>query len=219
MASIAVRGGFLLIGVEEDKAAHTFSVVDVDLHAGIAETIDSVARSRITPPLAVVPTALANQPGSVQGLLVIEVPESPDTPHMVAGVYYGRSATGKVPLDDDEVERLILRRGRTEDRLRAAIAGTKQYAAQPATVVDNGHFFLTVVPTAVSGNVSGAHPGQPGAEAVSRPLHRGGQQRCPGRRCATPERQHRLRRADGPSAQPSTHAAPGSVESGEIYRI
>ena len=145
LASLAVRGGYLVFGVEEDKVRHTFSVVDMPLPAQLDQTVDQVARGFITPPLLVTPTLLTNPAGPGQGMMVIEVPESPDAPHMVGGIYYGRSETGKVPLADDEVERLILRRGRGDQRLLAAMADT--LAADPEPGTEAAHFYLTAVPT------------------------------------------------------------------------
>lgn len=146
MASLAVRGGYLIFGVEENKANHTFKVVDMPLPAHLEQTIDQVARDRITPPLSVVPHLLPNpaSPGH-DGMMVIEVLESPDAPHMVSGTYYGRSETGKIRLPDDEVERLVLRRGRADDRLRAAMATTVRVDPEPDT--EPAHFYFTAVPS------------------------------------------------------------------------
>jgi hypothetical protein len=145
LASLAVRGGYLIFGVEEDKASHDFTVTDLPLPAHLDQTVDQVARDLITPPLLVTPTLLPNPANAGQGMMVIEVAESPDAPHMVGGVYYGRSETGKVKLADDDVERLILRRGRTDQRLQTAMAGT--LAADPEPATEAGHFYLTAVPT------------------------------------------------------------------------
>src|SRR5947207_8499173 len=47
MASMAVRGGYLIYGVAEDKTNHTFSAYSIDLPVGIAETIDQIARDLV----------------------------------------------------------------------------------------------------------------------------------------------------------------------------
>lgn len=145
LASLAVRGGYLVFGVEEDKASHTFAVADMPLPAHLDQTVDQVARDLITPPLLVTPTLLTHPGNPGHGMMVIVVAESPDAPHMVGGIYYGRSETGKVKLADDEVERLILRRGRADQRLQAAMAGT--LAADPEPGTEAGHFYFTAVPT------------------------------------------------------------------------
>ena len=145
LASMAVRGGYLVFGVEEDKASHTFTVVDMPLPAHLDQTVDQVARDLITPPLLVTPTLLPNPEDHARGMMVIEVAESPDAPHMVGGIYYGRSETGKVKLTDDDIERLILRRGRADQRLQTAMADT--LAADPEPESEAGHFYFTAVPT------------------------------------------------------------------------
>ena len=145
LASLAVHGGYLIFGVEEDKVAHAFTVVDMPLPAHLDQTVDQVARDFTTPPLLVTPTLLPNPANLGQGMMVTEVAESPDAPHMVGGIYYGRSETGKVQLADDEVERLILRRGRADQRLQEAMTGT--LAADPEPGTEAGHFYLSAVPT------------------------------------------------------------------------
>jgi hypothetical protein len=145
LASLAVRGGYLIFGVEEDKASHAFTVVDMPLPAHLDQTVDQVGRDLITPVLLVTPTLLPNPDDPAQGMMVIEVAESPDAPHMVGGTYYGRSETGKVKLTDDDVERLILRRGRTDQRLQSAMADT--LSADPEPGSEAGHLYLTAVPT------------------------------------------------------------------------
>jgi hypothetical protein len=61
LASMAVLGGYLVYGVKEDKARHLFEVDDMQLPVGLHETVDAVARDRITPPLSVVPTLAPNR--------------------------------------------------------------------------------------------------------------------------------------------------------------
>ena len=56
MASLAVLGGFLVYGVKENKVKHLFTVDEMSLAVGLHETVEAIARNRITPPLAVVPT-------------------------------------------------------------------------------------------------------------------------------------------------------------------
>jgi hypothetical protein len=145
LASLSVRGGYLIFGVEEDKASHTFTVVDMPLPAHLDQTVDQVARDFIDPPLLAAPTLLTNPGNPGHGMMVIEVAESPDTPHMVGGIYYGRTETGKVKLTDEEVEHLILRRGRVDQRLQDAMAGT--LAADPEPDAEATHFYLTAIPT------------------------------------------------------------------------
>ena len=105
LTSFANDGGGLLIGVREDKDAGTLHVAPVPL-AGLAETIDQIARSRCDPPLYVVCHPLpgpADSDSPAHGVLLVQVPPSPLAPHMVEGRYYGRgdtttsSPTGRSP--------------------------------------------------------------------------------------------------------------------------
>lgn len=143
LASLAVRGGFLVFGVAEDKTKGAFTVQDMPLPAGLDVTIDQVARDQIDPPLLVAPTLLHDPQHAGRGLLVVEVPDSPYAPHMVDGAYYGRSETGKVKLSDAQVERMILGRGRVESLLEAEMKATA--AADPESPADHVRFYLTAV--------------------------------------------------------------------------
>lgn len=108
------------------------------------QAADQVARDFIDPPLLVAPTLLINPSSPGQGMMVIDVTESPWAPHQVGGIYYGRSETGKVKLTDDEIERLILRRGRADQGLQDAMAAT--LAADPEPGTEAAHLYLTAVP-------------------------------------------------------------------------
>jgi hypothetical protein len=144
MASMAPMGGYLVYGVKEDKDRHLFEVDEMPLPVGLHETVDAVAQDKITPALTVVPT-LVHEPEATHGFLVVEIPPSPDSPHMADSIYWGRSETGKVRLTDAEVERLILGRSRLLGRLDGAMAATVD--SDPITTTRQGcHFYLTAVP-------------------------------------------------------------------------
>jgi hypothetical protein len=147
LASMAVLGGYLVYGVKEDKAKHLFEVDDMQLPVGLHETVDAVARDKITPPLNVVPTLVPSPETTSTGFLVVEVPQSPDAPHMADSIYWGRSETGKVRLADEQVERLMRARDRQSERLAEAMQGTAR--SDPLRMNDRGagcHFYFTAVP-------------------------------------------------------------------------
>jgi hypothetical protein len=144
MASMAVLGGYLVYGVDEDKSKHRFTVDAMKLPVGLHETVDAVARSRITPPLNVSPFLVPDLDDTTRGFLVIEIPPSPDAPHMVEGIYWGRSETGKVRLIDADVERLILARSRRVEYLADAMMATAR--SDPAPSSQYCHFYFTAVP-------------------------------------------------------------------------
>lgn len=75
LASFAVDGGVIAVGIADD-ASTAGTVVDVDL-PGLAERVDQVARSRVTPPLSVLCRALPNPDQPDRGVLLVEIPPSP----------------------------------------------------------------------------------------------------------------------------------------------
>jgi hypothetical protein len=144
LASFAVHGGLIVVGVAEDKEQRTFSLHPIPL-AGLAERVDQVARSLIDPPLQVACTeVLAGAEGL--GYLLISVPASPLAPHMVDGKYRGRSDTTNAALSDGEVRRLheraMLHRARATEILRDEIARDPS----PATEQPEAHLFVIAQP-------------------------------------------------------------------------
>src|SRR6266568_1455287 len=102
----------------------------------------STSRSGCSPKVL---TPVPNPADRTRGFLVIEVPASPDSPHMVDGTYWGRSETGKVRLSDHEVERLILGRNSYSSRIAEAMHQTAE--SDPITLPWQGcHFYFTAVP-------------------------------------------------------------------------
>ena len=147
MASMAELGGFLVYGVKEDKVKHSFTVDEMPLPVGLHETVDAVARNRITPPLTVVPTLVGNPEYPTTGFLVIEIPDSPDAPHMADFTYWGRSETGRVRLSDDRVEQLITARVRRFERLSEEMQATIDVDPILPDHRQLSHFCFTAVPT------------------------------------------------------------------------
>jgi hypothetical protein len=147
MASMAELGGFLVYGVREDKINHAFVVDEMPLPVGLHETADAIARDRITPPLTVVPSLVPNPANRASGLLVVEIPESPDSPHMVDFTYWGRSETGRVRLGDERVERLIMARARRDDQLSGEMRATVEADPLGGSPQQMSHFYFTAVPT------------------------------------------------------------------------
>lgn len=146
LASLAVYGGFLIYGVRENKANHTFTVVDMELPRNLDQQVVNAARTRITSPLEVEPTLLTNPANPSSGLMVIEIPSSPEAPHNVRGTYFTRSSVGKEPMRDDEVERLILRRRKADQLLTEAMHATREaVSTDPANA--GAHLYLTALPT------------------------------------------------------------------------
>lgn len=121
LASLSIDGGRLYIGVDEDgdpPALHPLPEM-----GRLAERIDQVARSRITPPLYVRCQQIPDPRAAGEGYLVVTVPPSPDAPHMVEGRYRGRGDITNLVLTDQEVRDALVRRAgltRTAEQLLAA---------------------------------------------------------------------------------------------------
>lgn len=96
LASMAVDGGCLLIGVAEQSG--DIQPVPITLK-GLREHVEQVARAHIDPPLSVECLEMqTKQPGL--GYLRIVIPTSPTAPHMVRKIYRGRGDATNIKLDD-----------------------------------------------------------------------------------------------------------------------
>ena len=141
LASLAVDGGSLYIGVDE-KAPGGDPLRPQPL-AGLRERVDQVGRSRVTPPLFVESHEIPADGRPGLGYLEVVVRASADAPHQVEGIYFGRSDTGKCRLSDQQVERLMREREQqrhgAEDALQALIA------ADPYQGEDRAHPHLFIV--------------------------------------------------------------------------
>ncbi len=81
LASFAVDGGALLIGVAEHKDTRTFEAVPIALH-DVIERIEQIAANRVDPPLVVRPREIPSDKEGL-GYVWVDIPASPDAPHMV----------------------------------------------------------------------------------------------------------------------------------------
>lgn len=114
LASLAVDGGLLLIGIE-DHNSYAGAVRGVEL-ARLADRVDQVARDRVRPSLVVRSHEICDPDRPGWGCLLIHVPPSAEAPHMVDHVYYGRGDRANVRLGDEQVRAIIegRRRNRTD---------------------------------------------------------------------------------------------------------
>jgi hypothetical protein len=142
LASLAIHGGFLFIGIDESTGP---GLSPIPLH-GLAERVEQVALSRIDEPLHVTTFPISSANNAVTGYLVVRVPASPRAPHMAGHRYWGRGDKTKYQLSDGEVERLMQQREQwaatAKDLLRNWMANDP-LAAQLHT---NGHLFVVASP-------------------------------------------------------------------------
>ena len=144
LASFAIDGGSLLIGVDEDKKARSFSVHPIDLN-GAVERVEQIAANRIDPPLSIRVSEIATADGT-HGYLFVEVPPSPHAPHMVGGIYYGRGDRTTRHLTDAEVLRLHSVRGNQDDRATELLSEWVNQDPGPAPLHLRGHLHTIAHP-------------------------------------------------------------------------
>lgn len=167
MASFAVEGGTLIVGVDEapDDGEHFKPFVLRQQ----AERVEQIALSRIDPPLAVRCFAVPSDADPGVGYLVIHIPRSPLAPHQVDGRYWARNDKTKRQLNDPEVELLIRRREQwargAADDLDALVV------ADPLTAEQSyPHLFVVARPAAADDELCAVLVGVPAWQAHIRGL-------------------------------------------------
>ncbi|GLW22938.1 ATP-binding protein [Microbispora triticiradicis] len=147
MASFAIDGGTLIIGVSEDKQNCVFSLAAQPLN-GLAEKMEQIARSIPDPPLTILTEAIPSEADPTQGYLVVHIPASPAAPHMVEGKYYGRGDKTKIILSDAEVLRLHERRRSAERDALDLLQREIDRDPIPLERRQQAHLFLVAQPLA-----------------------------------------------------------------------
>lgn len=145
LASFALNGGALLIGVAENKAERTFQLAPQPL-AGLPEKLEQIATNRIDPPLFIKVTEIPSSNDPAIGFAFVEIPPSPTAPHMVDGRYYARGDRTTRRLTDAEVVQYHARRENQEDRVAGILREELLRDPIPTTVQTNGHFYIVVEP-------------------------------------------------------------------------
>jgi hypothetical protein len=123
IAALAVDGGTLIIGVDEDKVTGRSTSLTPIPVLGVAERIDQITAYRVDPPLPVeIRDDLRDPDDSARGLVLVEVPASPQAPHMVDGRYCIRDNRTVRAMSDAEVVRHHQLRARDTDVMDAELA-------------------------------------------------------------------------------------------------
>ncbi|WP_196231934.1 helix-turn-helix domain-containing protein [Salinispora arenicola] len=124
IAALALDGGVLVIGVEEDKTTGVAIKASPVALAGVIERIDQICASRISPPLRVAMRDDLRSPSAPStGVLIIEVPAT-GVPHMVDHRYLGRDNRTTRPLDHTEVVRLLAHRDLDTEQVNKELDAT-----------------------------------------------------------------------------------------------
>jgi Putative DNA-binding domain len=144
LASLAVDGGLLVIGVE-DHDSRAGKVRGVEL-AKLADRVDQVARDKVRPSLVVRSHEVRDPDRPGWGCLFVHVPPSSQAPHMVDYVYYGRGDRANVRLGDEQVRAIIEERRRSRTDVTAELR--RMADDDPITADDRqlGHLYLLAQP-------------------------------------------------------------------------
>ncbi|MFF9344911.1 helix-turn-helix domain-containing protein [Streptomyces sp. NPDC014773] len=146
LASFAVDGGSLIIGVQENKDSRTFELAPQPLN-GLPEKIEQVARTIPDPPLTVITEEVSAAADDGTGYLIVHIPASPVAPHMVDNRYFGRGDKTKYQMGDAEVLALHARRRDTEADTLTLLR--KEMDEDPLRDIGaQSHLFLVAQPTA-----------------------------------------------------------------------
>lgn len=147
MASFAIDGGTLIVGIAEDKDNRVFTLAPQPLK-GLAEKMEQIARSIPDPPLNVVTQEIESSTDPTTGYLIIHIPASPAAPHMVEGRYFGRGDKTKIVLSDPEVVRLHERRRIADLDALALLQEEIDDDPIPADIRQQAHLFIVAQPLA-----------------------------------------------------------------------
>lgn len=103
-------GGRIIYGIEEINNLPT--LMNWIGSKGVRERIESVILTNIQPKLKEYDIySIENPENHSQAILVVDIPESPDAPHMANNRYYIRRKFISEPMEDLEVKNAIFRKG------------------------------------------------------------------------------------------------------------
>jgi hypothetical protein len=162
IAAMAVNGGVLLYGVEEDPETGVAARLPCVRLAGAEERIRQVAGSRISPSPHLEIERLTEHEAGAHGILVVAIPPSPIAPHQVDGRFPTRFGTTTGYLTEPELERLYRQRHEHADRSTRAAAVLKRYRPVRDGFRDPGYGSLRICVTPL---VDTEHPETPWLEA------------------------------------------------------
>lgn len=148
LASLSVEGGLLVVGAI-DKIEDSTGLVGVSDVDGLRDRIAQVASNSIKPPLNVAIDVVddASRP-SKRSCVLVTVHSSASAPHMVDERYWGRSATGKRPLGDIEVRKLLSERAeRSHGFQQHLLSMSDTFDPIPRAERQQGHIYFCARPT------------------------------------------------------------------------
>lgn len=112
LAAMALNGGVLVYGVEEDKDTGVAAEIKPVPLKQVEERIRQIAGSGVSPPVDLDVHLIREQPGDLAGVVVVVVPASPLAPHQANHRYPFRRGTTTGYLEERDVERLYQQRAK-----------------------------------------------------------------------------------------------------------
>jgi hypothetical protein len=146
LASLAVDGGLLIIGVE-DHDSHAGNVCGVEL-GKLADRVDQIARDKVRPSLVVRSIEVPDPDRPGYGCLLVHVPPSAQAPHMVDYVYYGRGDRANIKLSDEQVRSVLADQARTRGDVTADLRQMVHDDPLPDDQRQHSHLYLLAQPEA-----------------------------------------------------------------------
>jgi hypothetical protein len=144
LASLAVDGGLLVIGVE-DHDSRAGKVRGVEL-GKLADRVDQVARGKVRPPLVVRSHEIPDPNRAGWGCLLVHVPPSAQAPHMVDYVYYGRGDRANMKLGNEQVRAILDARARGHADVAAELQRMVDDDPMPVDQRQLGHYYFLAQP-------------------------------------------------------------------------
>ena len=155
IASMTLNGGVIIIGLAEDKRTRTASEISAVTLSGMEERIRQVAGSLISPAPELRIASIASPTDARLGIVVVEVPASPQAPHQTHGRFPCRDGVVTRFLSEPEIARLYEQRQRL--RTRSDRVGSFDSAFHPdqRVAAGNGIGALDLVVNPVAPAASG----------------------------------------------------------------
>jgi hypothetical protein len=144
LASLAVDGGLLVIGVE-DHDSRAGNVRGVEL-GKLADRVDQIARGKVRSPLVVRCHEIPDPDRPGWGCLLVHVPPSGQAPHMVDYVYYGRGDRANAKLGDEQVRAILEGRARGRADIVAELGRMAEDDPMAADQRQLGHYYFLAQP-------------------------------------------------------------------------
>jgi hypothetical protein len=156
LAAMALNGGVLVYGVEEDKATGIAADIRPIPLKQVEERLRQIAGSGVAPPVDFDVQLMREHPGDTVGVVVVVVPASPLAPHQANHRYPFRRGTTTDYLEERDVERLYQQRAQLVAPPEPGILLERDFVRtlSPDQTVGFGYLDLLVKPAAASA----AHP-------------------------------------------------------------